>query len=1130
MRREFSTRPFRLLLALVLLVGPILVQECRAQVLYGSVIADVRDQSGAAVPGSTVTITNQATNQSREALTDDLGHVTFSTVQTGLYRVTVNMTGFKEFTQTNIDVPLNSVRRVDIQLQVGEVSEKVTVSASSAVLQTDRAEVKAELPTKMLENLPTPVGRNYQSLLKIVPGMTLPENAHSIPSNPSRALRFNVNGTSGSINNIRVDGVTGTNVWLPHMTSYIPALESIEAVNVVTNAMDAEQGLAGGAAVNVQIKSGSNDLHGSLFEYHTDNALKAKNFFLPQGQRNPKIVYNQFGGTIGGPILRDKLFYFVSYEGTYDNQFASRFATVPTPKQKLGDFSESLTPIYDPATGNPDGTGRIPFAGNIVPAERIDPIAQKIVGLIPDPNIPNLPANQFTNNYFGTGSFAFKRHTVDSKVNWNVTEMLSVNGRYSVLEFDMDNPEIFGESLGGPEISSYGGNPGHGYGDTHSITVGANYVVTPTLVLDGNFGWTKMNTNVEQCCLDKNIGLDVLGIPGTNGTRKFEKGWPRFTVTGYTNFGMNNDFMPYFRDDPQWQYTGNANWTKGTHNIRFGFDFSVQHLNHTQPEFPGASHGASGGFTFGGGPTTLNGGPSSNQFNAFANFLLGLPTTIGKIVQDPDVYRTRTQAYSLYVRDQWQANHKLTLSYGVRWEFFPIPTREDRGMERYDLVNNKMLVCGVGDVPTDCGVNNSSNLFAPRLGLAYRLTNDFVIRAGYGITIDPYNLARPLRTNHPLLLAATFSSPNSYSWAGTLAEGIPPITAPGVGNGVIDIPGTVAVNTLTDDFRRGYVQSWNFSLQKKLPWDFVGQVGYVATRQIRQLGFLDLNYGSPGGGRDSQPFYQKFQRSALTRIVDPIGGSHYDGLQTTVERRFADGVALNVAYTWSKAIGVASASNSDESPSIQHPAFYHLNRGLLGIDRPHNFHVSSVIELPFGPGQKWLNQGGVLGMLVGGWQVNSIFTYQSGVPFSVSASGNSLNAPGNTQRADQVKADVEYLKGTGRGESWFDPLAFAPVTEARFGTAGFNTLRGPDYRNIDVGLFREFALSEAWRLQFRAEALNFTNTPHFGNPGTNVSNMVLNPDGTIKSLGGYTEITSTRGTGREGIDERQVRFGLRVSF
>lgn len=1099
--------------------------SAQAQVLYGSIVGNVVDPTDAAVPDATVTVTHRETGQSRSATTSATGAYSFPTLPSGVYDLRITKQGFQTYSRSGVQVSINSVTRVDVTLAVGAVTESVVVTGEAAALQTDRAEVRAELTSRTLINVPVFTGRNYQHLFKMLPGFTQPRNAHSIPSNPSRSLQYEVNGTVSASNNVRLDGATQYNVWLPHITAYVPALESIDTVNIVTNSFDAEQGLAGGAAINVQIKSGTNEVHGSAFEYHNDNKIKARQFFAPPGERNPKYIFNQFGGTIGGPIVRNKLFYFASYEASLLRDFASQLFTVPTELTRKGIMTESDRPIYDPATGNPDGSGRTPFPNNTVPVSRMEPISLKLVEQTPLPTLPD----RFTSNYYGAGPFRFDRHTIDTKVNYNVTDKFSMYGRYSYLNFDQLCARAFRTSLGehGPYVARQFTNPGKGYGGTHSLTWAGTYVVSPTLVLDANIGVTITIQNAVQQDIEKRVGLDLLGIPGTNGTRPFEGGWPRFEIANYTTIGETEGYMPYYRWDPQHNYQANANWLKGSHDLRFGMEFSFQNLNHTQPEFYGGTQPGAGGFNFAGGVTTVRGGPSANQWNSYAGFLLGLPSSIGKIFQFPDEYNTRTSMYSLYARDRWQISRRVTLSYGTRWEYFPLPTRADRGLERYNLATNKMHVCGVGVVPKDCGVSVSSRLFAPRVGLAIRATETLVIRAGYGITNDPWNIARPMRANHPVLMSLSISGPNAFVPSSRLRDGIPTLTQPPLGNGIIDIPGNVDVNTLTDRFKRGYIQSWNFSVQKKLG-NFSAQAGYVATRQNNILGFYELNYGFPGGGQASQPFYQAFGRQAATRIVAPVGNSHYDALQATLERRFSAGYQIYVAYTWSKCTSIAGIGNSGDEPAIKIPAYFHLNRSLCSIDTPHNLEASAIYELPFGRGKRWATSG-VAAALAGGWQINGLLSSYSGNPFSVSASGTSLNAPRNSQRADLVgSGPVKKLGGVGAGMAFYDWTRFAPVTEARFGTAGFNILRGPGVVNLDLGIFRRFDLTERMKLEFRAEAFNATNTPHFSNPSNNISNLRLNADGTFRS--GVFEVTGVRNTGREGIDERVFRFGLRLSF
>src|SRR5262249_32924372 len=419
---------------------------------------------------------------------------------------------------------------------------------------------------------------------------------------------------------------------------------------------------------------------------------------------------------------------------------------------------------------------------------------------------------------------------------------------------------------------------------------------------------------------------------------------------------------------------------------RGGSDIYYQALNHTQPEISGGtSFGARGGFRFRSGPTLIQGGPGGNLYKGLGGVRVGVADQIGRLkLVEP--YTTRNWQYSLYVRDQWQVAPKLTISYGTRWEYFPVPTRATRGLERYDVNTNTMMVGGVGVVPKDLGVKVSKTLFAPRLGVTYRPSESMVLRAGFGITNDPYSLARPLRTNHPAVLNLLLQAPNSLAYVSRLADGIPLIPDPDLGNGIINVPSPITVFTLPDTFVRGTVRSFNVAVQKELRWGFVGEAAYVGTRQIDQLGFRQLNSSPIGGGQAGRQLSAKFGRAAQTRVVAPIGDSQYDALQTRLDRRFANGFQMGVSYTLSKSTGLEGAPNSDGIALIQIPEFYDLNRAISSFDRTHNLNISSIVELPFGAERRWLNGGGVLSALAGGWQVNNVLSFYSGTPFNITAS------------------------------------------------------------------------------------------------------------------------------------------------
>jgi hypothetical protein len=1134
-RRLFVARlSYAAILAIILAVHP----RLDAQILYGALVGNVTESTQSSVPGAEVTVTNQETNLTRRAQTNEAGSYSFPNLPPGLYTVKVQSAGFAAYTSENVRVAPNSSVRVDAVLAVAGVQSEITVTSDTAIapLQTERGELRHEVVTKDFEDLPVSTAGNYQSLLQTLPGFEMEGDmrpGRMSGCNPSGSVGFAVNGTTTSTTVTNVDGASNAHIWNVGRSAIVPTLESIESVNVTTNSFDAEQGLAGGAVINVQSRSGSNEFHGSLFEYHFNQHMKARDYFRPAGEEKGKFIQNRFGGTIGGPIKKNKLFFFSSVSAILQRDNGGTILSLPSSTVRGGDFSGFTESLYDPSTGNAVGYGRTAFPNNRIPQSRINPISKKVMDLVPLPNLPGME-NTNANNFFASQPFGGDRWSFDNKVNWQATDNFNAFVSWNYASHDSTHRTAFGEGyMDGPRVGA--GNAGDTWGYNNRISSGMNYIFTPTLLMDAFFGWTRQNTNVEQPGIGENYGLNLLGIPGTNGPERFQSGWPRFAVSGYSAFGTEEAWSPYYRNDNQYSLRSNFTSIKQKHEIRWGVDINSEQMNHIQPEFQGGQGtGARGLFSFGNGPTqtclelNASGGCALNSTavaaaNSFGTFLLGLPTLAGKNSLNVFPYTTRTWRYSLYVRDRWQATQNLTLNYGVRWEYFPTPTRADRGFERFNPDDNKMYIGGVGDVPKNLGVEASTKLFAPRFGFAYRIGSNMVVRGGYGISWDPYSLARALRTNHPVLTELVVQAPNSLSPATRLEDGIPAIVAPNLENGVINIPNNVSAQTVPLDFERGYIQSWNLTVQRSFKGGWVGEASYVASRQTRQLGYVELNWAPIGGGTAGRILNQKFGRTADTRQVTPVGGSHYDSLQTRVQKRFSNNYSLSASYTFGKSISNSGLPRSDSSLKVAIPEYYYLNRSVSQFDRTHNFQLTNIIELPFGKGQRFLNGGGIASAVFGGWQTNSIVSLMSGRPFSVTSSATSLNAPGNTQRADQVKPNVAILGGVGRGQAYFDPTAFRQVTDPRFGNAGFFSMRGPGRVNWDFGLFRFFKLNERVKMEARFEAFNFTNTPKFGMPGSNVSNLQFNADGSIRNLNGFAEITSA-------TEERQLQAGFRITF
>jgi hypothetical protein len=1112
-------RPTLQLLAMAFLIVS-LSQPAQAQVLYGSIVGQVSDSSGAVVPRATVKVTHIETNETISTSTNSAGLYAFNSIPAGTYDVTITAPGFSAFKAVKTPVGINTVVRVDATLPVGELRQSVNVSAESARLETDRADVHEDITATQFEDLPQAT-RTYEGLLALVAGVTPPAADSGGTNNPAKSMILSANGTSNEGTDVRIEGVSAVNAWVQFFSTAVPSTEAIQSVNMVTNSADVDQSLASGATINVQLKGGTNQFHGEVYEYHEDNALKARPFFLPPDQGKPKNIDNDLGGTLGGPIIKNKLFFFGSYEGDFLRTVSGEFGTVPTDAIKNGYFSQTGTPIYNPSTGNPDGTGKTQFLNNQIPSGMISSVAQKLDAMVPEPNTSIFGPN--TNNFYGNLPVHYNLQKIDAKVDWVATPKLRISGRAEVQPYLVSQVAIFGNTLG---TEGNAGWPNMSQnGKIFGFTGSASYVVSPTFIVDGSVGFNRANQYILGQDGTTKYTLNTLGIPGTNiGPLPQGGGIADFSINGYTGYGAAYNYLQYL--DPVFGYSARATWVRGSHTIKFGANVVRQHMNHieTGPD----------GFTFSGGVTALNGGSSPNQFNGYADFLLGLPSQWNNAYLWKPEVKLRLREYSLYVGDKWTATKKLTVSYGTGWELFPVPTHDDHGLDIYVPATNSYEICGYGSIPKSCGIKVEKNLFAPKLGIAYRPAESLVLRAGYSLSTEQADMAQDGFNDYPEVLGYNASAVNPFVPVGTLTAGIPTQPIPNVSTGVIPLVPGISFQTDPLNFIRGYVQSYNVTVQKGFgAW--VAQVAYVGTHSLHGHSRHDMNYGQVGGGVASEPLYKLDGISNFEGEILPEINMTYNSLQASLERHFAHGIQMRANYTYSKWIGVCCSTNADSRPEIAIPQYSYLNRAIEPNDLTNVFNFSGIFQLPFGKEKRYLNQGGVGSALLGGWQLNALLTAHSGYPFSIGADGTSLNAPGSTQRADQVKPQVAMPRTLNE---WFDPYAFAPVPagQARFGTAGYDSVRGPGATDLDLGLFRDFRLTERLKLQFRAEAFNFTNTPHFSNPGNYVSSVqyATNPDGSanynqIVNLNGFDQITSTN-PGSRLVDERYWRLGLKILF
>jgi hypothetical protein len=748
--------------------------------------------------------------------------------------------------------------------------------------------------------------------------------------------------------------------------------------------------------------------------------------------------------------------------------------------------------------------------------------------------LPQLPGN--ANNYFAVPNFNTDFYKLDSKVTWNATNRLNMNGRLSYLPESELAGGLYGDAGGvnplavGTLLDS----------NISSAAVSVTHITSANFVIDGLFGFTRQHT-YQQPPGDPQCWGSVVGIVNAcQPPLQRDYAMPRVDIalpswSSYGNGIRVNDNTGSVFDylDPQWQWVMNAGWNKGVHNVKFGFDVHRLHMNHYEITAPS--------FTFTGGATALNatGAAAPTFMNGYADFLLGLPITRNTALQNPLLNEDngsneqsatlRSWEYGVYIRDQFQLTRNLTVSAGVRWEYYPVPQHADRGIELFDFTTNRLLMCGLGNSPIDCGIKVQKDLFTPRVGLAYRAGESMVFRAGYSRNPQNDNMIGGRMRNFPVNVQINDVAVggNNFTPVGSFSEGYPLLPILNLNQPTLEVPAGVNITTNeVGDYKRGVLSTFNVSAQKVLPHSLTAQIGYVGSRQNGMARSQNLNYSQIGGGNASLPFNQPglaggFRTTAQVNTVRPLGRVKYDALQASLVRRMTNGLGMTAAYTLAYATDWWAGG-------ILIPEYWYLNKGTQNGNNRHKVDISATWELPLGEGRKYVSSPGAWSTILSDWQVNTYFTGFTGTPFTVSAPAASLNA-NSPQMADLVKSEVEITHDVGPNVSWFDPTAFKPVTEARFGTSGFNTMRGPAYANLDLSIFRTFPVKNSTTVQIRLEIFNLTNSPHFVNPASNIQNVSYNADGSIRALNGFGSITGTNNVGRE-YDERYMRIGVRLSF
>jgi len=1106
----------------------VLSAHALSQAVYGNLFGTITDQSGAAVAGARVTVTSVQKGTTFQATSNDAGNYTVTHLIPDQYDVRAESPGFKAFESKSIQVYADEAARIDVRLRIGGSSETVVVSAEDVpLLKADRADVATTFSNREVESLPL-FNRNFTSLELLTAGTSHFPWQHAAFENPQGGIQITVNGQHFSGTSYQLDGTDNRDPILGIIVIN-PTLESVTQTKITTQNYDAEFGQALAGVVTVQTKSGTNDLHGSAFEFRRTGWGQARNpFTQPPDQSLPPIKWNQFGGSIGAPVIKNRLFFFGDYQGTRRSDGASVRLSVPTAlvrstcldaSKPLCDLSEYPQELFDPATGNVSQ-----FTSNQIPRDRISPQAVNLLNLLPPPNVPGSGIAQ---NFIASGAAKFDGDSFNIRVDHNATERLRIFGRYSFADFRQDAVGAFGAVVGGPGLSP-NSSVGQSLARNQSIASGFNYVLNPDLLTDFRFGFFRYHVNVLPNGVGTTPAKDA-GIPGLNLGTPLTSGMPQFFIQGQEGediFFGSLCTCPTLETEQQFQWVNNWTETTGNHVLKWGADIRYAQNLRVSGSFPRSGH-----LDFLNSRTQ---GPSGGGLG-LATFLLGDVSFFGRVVNNVTNAGERQNRWFFYGQDTFRVTRNLTLSYGLRWDiYFPQSVTGKGAGGWVDLNTGLVSVAGYGRINLHGNVENSFTNFGPRIGIAYQANPKTVIRLGYGRSFDigvfGSVFGHTATQNLPVLLTQELNPSSITGSVFSLSKGPPSPTFIAVPpSGQFLLPNQISDSVVPTKMRLPTLDAWNVTVQHEITPTLSVQVGYVANKGTHVFAGdgpnYDVNQASIVGfgtltTDERKPFFKKFGWTQQVFYFGSDASDNYSALQAALEKRFSKGYQFLAHYTLSKALTYDSDYYAVDP---------RLNYGLSNSDRKHVFVLTSVIDLPFGKGKTFLgNANGFADRIIAGWSLASTTSWESGLPFSPAYSSCFVDRDTGPCRPDLVGtvhvtgSRNDYFTTTGGvplGPNGVPGDTVGPWRRPAFGTFGNaarNSLRGPGFFQADLSVAKNFSLREAVSLQFRADIFNLFNNVNLDNPQPCVD----------CADGGKIFNTAFGGAALQ----RQIMFSLRLQF